>query len=91
MILARITGSVVSTIHHSIVDGHKLLLAERLDQAGKPSGGYLIAMDAIGAGMGEIVLILDEGTGARQILDDSNAPVRSIVVGIVDALELESG
>ena len=90
MILARITGSVVSTIHHSIVDGQKLLLAERLDEAGKPSGGYLIAMDAIGAGMGEIVLILDEGTGARQILDDSNAPVRSIVVGIVDALDLES-
>jgi len=89
MILARITGSVVSTIHHSIVDGHKLLLAERLDEAGKPSGGYLIAMDAIGAGQGETVLILDEGTGARQILDDSNAPVRSIVVGIVDALELE--
>ena len=90
MILARITGSVVSTIHHSIVDGHKLLLAERLDETGKPSGGYLIAMDAIGAGMGETVLILDEGTGARQILDDSNAPVRSIVVGVVDAVELES-
>ncbi len=90
MILARITGSVVSTIHHPIVDGHKLLLAERLDMNGKPSGGYLIALDAIGAGQGEIVLILDEGTGARQILNDSNAPVRSIVVGIVDAIELES-
>jgi len=90
MILARITGSVVSTIHHPIVDGHKMLLAEQLDMNGKPSGGYLIAMDAIGAGQGETVLILDEGTGARQILDDSNAPVRSIVVGIVDALELES-
>ena len=90
MILARITGSVVSTIHHPIVDGHKLLLAERLDKTGKPSGGYLIAMDAIGAGKGETVLILDEGTGARQILGDSNAPIRSIVVGIVDAVELES-
>ena len=90
MILARITGNVVSTIHHSIVDGQKLLIAERLDGAGKPLGGYLIAMDAIGAGMGETVLILDEGTGARQILNDSNAPVRSIVVGIVDAIELES-
>jgi len=45
MILARITGSVVSTIHHPIVDGHKLLLAERLDQTGKPTGGYLIAME----------------------------------------------
>ena len=90
MILARITGSVVSTIHHPIVDGRKLLLAERLDLTGKPTGGYLIAMDAIGAGRGETVLILDEGNGARQILDDSNAPVRSMVVGIVDAVELGS-
>ena len=90
MILARITGSIVSTIHHPIVDGRKLLLAQRLDLAGKPTGGYLISMDAIGAGKGETVLVLDEGNGARQILDDSNAPVRSIVVGIVDAVELES-
>ncbi len=90
MILARITGNVVSTIHHTIVDGRKLLLAERLDPTGKPTGGYLIAIDTIGAGDGETVLILDEGTGARQILGDGNAPVRSIVVGIVDAVELES-
>ena len=88
MILARITGNVVSTIHHPIVDGKKMLLAERLDQDGKPTGGYLIAMDAIGAGMGETVIILDEGSGARQILDDAQAPIRSIVVGIVDAVEL---
>ena len=90
MILARITGSVVSTIHHPIVDGRKLLLAERLDMTGIPSGGYVIAMDAIGAGMGETVLVLDEGTGARQVLDDANAPIRSVVVGIVDAVELAS-
>ena len=88
MILGRITGSVVSTIHHPIVDGHKLLVAERLDQNGHPSGGYIIAIDAIGAGQGETVLILDEGNGARQILDDTEAPVRSIVVGIVDAVTL---
>ncbi len=91
MILGRITGSVVSTIHHPIVEGRKLLVAERLDQNGHPAGGYVIAFDAIGAGFGETVLILDEGSGARQILDDSNAPVRSIVVGIVDAVELEAG
>lgn len=91
MILARITGNVVSTIHHPIVDGKKLLLAERLDQKGKPTGGYLIAMDTIGAGSGETVIILDEGSGARQILGDDNAPIRSVVVGIVDAVELEAG
>ena len=87
MILGRITGSIVSTIHHRIVDGHKLLVAERLGANGRPSGGYVIAFDAIGAGQGETVLILDEGSGARQILDDADAPVRSIVVGIVDAIE----
>jgi microcompartment protein CcmK/EutM len=90
MILGRITGSVVSTIHHPIVEGRKLLVAERLDTTGRPTGGYVIAVDAIGAGFGETVLILDEGNGARQILDDANAPVRSIVVGIVDALEIET-
>ena len=90
MILGKITGSVVSTIHHPIVEGRKLLVAERLDASGRSTGGYVIAFDAIGAGQGETVLILDEGTGARQILDDADAPVRSIVVGIVDAIELES-
>ena len=88
MILGRITGSVVSTIHHPIVEGHKLLLAERLDENGKATGGYVIAVDAIGAGQGETVLILDEGNGARQILHDAEAPVRSIVVAIVDAVTL---
>lgn len=88
MILARIIGSITSTIHHPAIEHRKLLLAERLDSTGQPSGGYLIAIDAIGAGQGETVLILDEGTGARQILADATAPVRSIVVGIVDAVEL---
>ena len=90
MILGRVTGSVVSTIHHSVVDGRKLLLAERLDHKGKATGKYVIAMDSIGAGRGETVLILDEGNGARQILDDDSAPIRSIVVGIVDEVELGS-
>ena len=91
MILGRIVGSVVSTIHHSIIEGRKLLVAERLDAGGHPSGGYVIALDAIGAGKGETVLILDEGNGARQILDDARAPVRSVVVGIVDAVAPETG
>jgi microcompartment protein CcmK/EutM len=88
MILGRVVGSVVSTIHHPIVDGRKLLLTERLNENRKPTGGYLIALDAIGAGMGETVLILDEGNGARQILEDDLAPVRSLVVGIVDEVSV---
>lgn len=86
MILGRIAGSVVSTIRHRAVHGRKLLVVERLDGAGRPEGSYLIALDAIGAGAGETVLVLDEGNGARQILGDPAAPVRSIVVGVVDEL-----
>ena len=67
MILGRVTGSVVSTIHHAVVEGRKLLLAERLDQDGKPSGGYVIAMDCVGAGRGETVLILDEATSQLDV------------------------
>ena len=89
MILGRVTGSVVSTIHHPVVDGQKLLVADRLDQNGRPTGGYIIALDAIGAGMGETVLVLDEGNGARQLLGDDRAPVRSMVVGIVDDIQLD--
>jgi len=90
MILGRITGSVVSTIHHPVVGDRKLLVAERLDAAGRPTGGYLIALDAIGAGQGETVLIIDEGNGARQILENDSAPVRSLVVGIVDDIDVET-
>ena len=58
-------------------------------QRGKPAGGYLIAVAAIEAGVGDRVLVLDEGTGARQILGNSQAPIRSVVVGIVDSVDVE--
>ncbi|NHZ73090.1 MAG: hypothetical protein GWP16_01305 [Nitrospirae bacterium] len=90
VILGRIAGSVVSTIHHPIVEGRKLLIAERLDAEGHSTGGYVIAYDAIGAGHGEAVLILDEGNGARQVLENPTAPVRAVVVGIVDGLDVAS-
>ena len=88
MILGRITGSVVSTIHHRIIENRRLLLAERLDEKGKPTGGYVLALDAVGAGYGETVIIIDEGNGARQILEDDTAPIRAVVVGVVDELEV---
>ncbi len=79
MKLARVTGTVVSTVQHSFFDGKRLLVCDLED-----SGGYLIAVDVVDAGVGERVLILDEGTGARQIFGIPNGPIRSVVVGIVD-------
>jgi len=86
MILARVSGRITSTIHHPSMEGRTLLVVDKLDPAGEPTGGYLIAVDSVGAGAGETVIVLDEGNGARQILGGSDLPVRSIVVGIVDYL-----
>ena len=88
MILGRIVGSVVSTIHHRIIENRRMLLAERLDERGGDTGAYVIALDVVGAGYGETVLIIDEGNGARQLLEDDQAPIRAVVVGIVDELRL---
>ena len=89
MILGTVRGQIISTIEHAFYSGRKKLIVEREDFTGKPSGGYLIAIDAgVAAGVGDRVLVLDEGTGARQIIGDKNAPVRSIVVGIVDRVDV---
>ncbi|HPS78403.1 MAG TPA: EutN/CcmL family microcompartment protein [Thermoanaerobaculaceae bacterium] len=88
MIIGRVAGTLTSTINHPFYDGRKLLLVERLTPVGGLSGDYLIAIDAVGAGVGEQVLVLDEGTGARQVVGSATAPLRSIIVGIVDAVTM---
>jgi len=87
MILARVTGRITSTIHHPDMAGQRLLVLDKLDAAGKPAGGHVIAIDTVGAGHGETVIMLDEGNGARQILGVADMPVRSVVVGIVDDVD----
>lgn len=88
MILARVLGSVVATIKHPAFVGHKLLLCQPLDAHGAPHGGQRIAVDRVQAGPGDTVLLLDEGTGVRQILGGPavSGPIRTLVVGIVDHL-----
>ncbi len=90
MKLARVVGTVVSTINVPVFDDRKLLLCDLLGPGGEPAGGYLIAVDTVGAGVGEQVLLMDEGNSARQILGARDAPVRTLVVGIVDLVELEA-
>ncbi len=84
MILARVAGRLTSTIHHRDMAGRTLLVCARLDAECRPTGGSIIAVDSVGAGAGETVLVLDEGNGARQVLGVPNMPVRSVVVAIVD-------
>ena len=90
MIIGTVRGHIVSTINHRFYDGKKMLIVDREDFGGKP-GGYLIAIDsAVGAGVGERVLVIDEGNSARQIVKSTTAPLRSIIVGIVDRVDAEA-
>ena len=90
MIIGTVKGDIVSTIQHPFYNGKRMLVVEKEDASGKPSG-YIIAIDGgVGAGIGEKVLIVDEGTGARQIIGDSKAPLRSIIVGVIDHIETEA-
>jgi len=87
MILGSVAGEIFATIQHPFYLGRKLLLVEREDAAGRRTGTYLIAVDSVGAGVGERVLVLDEGNGARQVLASADGPVRSVIVGIVDDVQ----
>ncbi len=79
MLLGEVLGSVVADQHHAGYDGHRLLMVR--SQAGED----ILAVDRVGAGVGEQVLVLREGTGVRQLLG-GEPPIRSVIVGIVDAV-----
>ena len=66
MIIGKVIGNIYSTIHHPFCDGKRMLVVEKIDTDGQAQSGYLVAVDHAGAGLGETVLVLDEGTGARQ-------------------------
>jgi ethanolamine utilization protein EutN len=90
MIIGTVRGNIVSTINHPFYDGKKLLIVEKEDFNGKP-GGYLIAIDGgVGVGAGERVLVIDEGNSARQVVKSKDAPLRSIIIGIVDRIDVEA-
>ena len=87
MILGRVVGEIHSTINHPFYDARRLMIVEKTRPDGHAAGGYLIAVDAVDAGPGDPVLVLDEGNSARQVFASTNAPVRSVIVGIVDRVE----
>jgi len=84
MILGRVIGEIHGTIKHRFYDTRRLLVIEKTAPDGKPTGDYVIAVDSVGAGADERVIVNDEGNGARQILESADGPVRSVVVGIID-------
>jgi ethanolamine utilization protein EutN len=91
MFLAEVVGTVVSPVQIPILDGKKLLIVRPVEPDGTPTGKTRIAIDQAQAGVGDRVLVLDEGNGGRQILGDPKGAVKTIVVGVVDFVEGERG
>lgn len=88
MFLARVVGTVVASRKEPTIDGLKLLLLKACDVEGRPTGGTLVAADAVGAGLGEVVLYAS-GSSARQTTMTENRPVDAVVMAIVDLVEID--
>ena len=88
MVLGLVVGNVVATRKEPELAGLKFLLVRQCDAAGKPAGGVVVAIDAVGAGVGEVVLYAS-GSSARNTAVTKDRPVDATIMAIVDLVESE--
>ena len=88
MMIARVVGSAVATVKDEKLKGLKLLVVREVTPANELIGKPLVAIDAVGAGEGELVLIAS-GSSARQTTIPNNKPVDAVIMAILDSLEVE--
>ena len=89
MVIGRVVGTVVSTQKAPKLDSAKLLLVQVLGLNDEPKGAAILAIDSVGAGVGEKVLVVIEGRAAGEALGKKAAPVDAAIIGIIDHVELE--
>lgn len=89
MIIARILSEVVATHKHPSHEGRKLLLVQPLDLEGGERGEPLIAADSVDAGVGDRVLVVQEGFSAASAVERSGAPIDAAVIGVIDTIHLD--
>lgn len=90
MILGKVIGTVVTTISHPHFKHRRLLVVQPLTLPDDEPEGEFIALDSTQAGIGDTVLVNREGNGARQVLQNPDGCVISVIVGIVDSLTIET-
>jgi microcompartment protein CcmK/EutM len=88
MLLGRVTGTVVATRKEPLAEGWKLLVVRQLDAEDNETGGYVVAADAVGAGVGEVVLYAS-GSSARNTAATRDKPCDAVIMAIVDQWEVE--
>ena len=89
MLIGRVVGTVVSTHKHQTFEGAKLLLVQPLNADDTPRGTAVLAIDGVGAGVDEKVLIVLEGRAAGETLGKKGAPVDAAIVGIIDTVTID--
>ena len=90
MIIAKVVATVVSTEKHPHYRGHKILAVQPVDSEGRPRGRTLLAVDVVQAGIGDTVLVVDEGGSARAVIGEESAlTIRTAVCAIVDHVDRE--
>ena len=90
MIIGKVVGTVVTTISHPDYKHRRLLVVQPLGFNEDDESGDFIALDNTHAGIGDTVLVLNEGSGARQVMGNKSACVISIIIGIVDSVHIEA-
>lgn len=89
MIIGKVVGTVVTTISHPHYKDRRLLVVEPMRMEDEKNGGDFLALDNSHAGIGDTVLVLREGSGARQVMNNPDACVISVIVGIVDSVSVQ--
>ena len=89
MTLCKVTGTIVASQKNEHLRNKKILVVQPLGLDGKLLGRDILAIDSVDAGVGDTVLIIQEGQGAAQILNNKRAPVHSIIVAVVDGFDVK--
>jgi microcompartment protein CcmK/EutM len=87
MLLGKVVGTLVATRKEPSMEGFKFLVLRQIDVDGKETGGYVVAVDAVGAGVEEVVLFAT-GSAARQTVATNNRPCDAVIMAIVDSWEV---
>jgi microcompartment protein CcmK/EutM len=86
--IGRVVGNLVATQKNAKLEGSKLLLVQPLDLKGEPKGATVIAIDGVDAGIGDKVLLIQDGRSAQLVLGRGVAAVDAAVIGVVDTIEM---
>ncbi len=88
MTLCKVTGTIVSTQKNATLKDYKVLLVRPIDLDGRSIGKDILAIDSVDAGVNDTVLIIQEGAGAQQVLKRKDMPVHTVIIAVVDGLDI---